>query len=98
MTWYLSLWQSISRFSSNYWPAQQGKAEMSESEHQQIQDDSDIVITDIPGSEQGVSPSFPPIFLLHRFGIILAANDAAHHYFPFLPLASAYERQLAQQL
>jgi hypothetical protein len=35
---------------------------------------------------------------LHRFGIILAANDAAHRYLPFLPLADTYEQKLAQQL
>src|SRR5690242_2070697 len=34
--------------------AQRGKAEMNEPEHEQIQDDSDIVITDIAGSEQNV--------------------------------------------
>jgi hypothetical protein len=34
-------------------------------------------------------------YLLQRFGIILAANDAAHQRWPYLPLASPYARQLA---
>jgi hypothetical protein len=70
---------------------QQGKSEMDESEHEQIQ-------VETPQQNTQFTPAFPAIFLLHRFGVILAANDAAHHYFPFLPLASIYEQKLAQQL
>lgn len=44
-----------------------------------------------------VSP--PPVaYFLYRFGVFLAANDAAHKYWPTMPLADALERQLAQQL
>lgn len=35
--------------------------------------------------------------LLYRFGIILAANSAAHRYWPYLPVADSYEQQLAAQ-
>jgi hypothetical protein len=58
------------------------------------------LVVETPQQDQDAqfSPSFPAIFLLHRFGVILAANDAAHHYFPFLPLASTYEQKLAQHL
>jgi hypothetical protein len=34
-------------------------------------------------------------YLLQRFGIILAANDTAHHRWPYLPLAGPYARELA---
>lgn len=37
-------------------------------------------------------------YCLHRFGILLAANDLAHRFWPYLPLADAYELRLAQQL
>ncbi len=40
----------------------------------------------------------PPNYLLYRFGVLLAANDDAHHIFPTLPLADASEQALAQQL
>ncbi len=43
------------------------------------------------------SPS-PPAYLLHRFGLFLAANAAAHRYWPNLPLADIYEQKLAQLL
>jgi hypothetical protein len=36
--------------------------------------------------------------LLHRFGVMLAANAATHRYWPFLPLADAYEQALARTL
>ncbi len=43
--------------------------------------------------------SSPPLvaYILQRFGVLLAVNSAAHTLFPFLPVASAYEKQLAQQ-
>jgi hypothetical protein len=34
---------------------------------------------------------------MQRFGVLLAVNATAHHLFPFLPVANAYEKQLAQQ-
>jgi hypothetical protein len=37
-------------------------------------------------------------YLLYRFGVTLAANNRAHHLWPQLPMADAYERSLAQQL
>ena len=36
-------------------------------------------------------------YCLLRFGVILAANDTAHSYWPDLPVASAYEKTLAQR-
>ncbi len=41
----------------------------------------------------------PPVvaYVMQRFGVLLAVNSAAHHLFPFLPVANAYEKQLAQQ-
>ena len=35
--------------------------------------------------------------VMQRFGVLLAVNDVAHHLFPFLPVANAYEKQLGQQ-
>ncbi|HEY7340270.1 MAG TPA: hypothetical protein VH591_05285 [Ktedonobacterales bacterium] len=42
----------------------------------------------------------PPMFVLHRFGVALAANAAAAHGLccPALPIADAYEQAIAQQL
>ena len=40
----------------------------------------------------------PVAYCLHRFGILLAANAVAHAYWPSLPVADAYEQQLARQL
>jgi hypothetical protein len=56
------------------------------------------LVVETPHKDSPISSSFPVIFLFHRFGIILAANDAAHRYLPFLPLADTYEQKLAQQL
>lgn len=41
----------------------------------------------------------PPVVacIMQRFGVLLAVNDAAHRLFPFLHVANAYEKQLAQQ-
>ncbi len=48
---------------------------------------------------QGLGSMSPPVaYCLHRFGVMLAANDIAHHYWPSLPVADVYEQQLAQQL
>ncbi len=37
-------------------------------------------------------------YCLHRFGVLLAANDVAHHQWPYLPVVNAREKQLAQRL
>jgi hypothetical protein len=44
--------------------------------------------------------SSPPImaYLLHRFGVLVAANAQAHHLWPFLPVADANEQRIVQQL
>jgi hypothetical protein len=57
-------------------------------------------------AEQGcvveITPSDPnasgPIYLLYRFGVLLAANESAHRTFPSLPQASPAERTAAQRL
>jgi hypothetical protein len=46
---------------------------------------------------QVVAPGAPALFL-ERFGVLLAANDAAHSLWPDLPVADASEQALAQQL
>ena len=43
------------------------------------------------------SPPMLVAYVMQRFGVLLAVNDTAHHLFPFLPVASAFEKQLAQQ-
>ncbi len=42
----------------------------------------------------------PPLLVLHRFGIALAVNDSTEHQLccPMLPVADAYEQQLAQRI
>ena len=50
---------------------------------------------------QGGMPQTPqqtPAYCLHRFGIFLAANKIAHEYFPAMPVADAYEVELARQI
>lgn len=37
-------------------------------------------------------------YCLFRFGVILAANSLAHQYYPYLPVADAYEQNLAKQM
>ena len=49
-------------------------------------------------SSQTAHPSQTPALFLYRFGVLLAANDVAHHYWPTIQLAGAYAQQLAQQL
>lgn len=51
-----------------------------------------------PATPSSSSSSPPVAFYLYRFGVMLAANDQAHHMSPDLPLADIYERKLAQQL
>jgi hypothetical protein len=36
--------------------------------------------------------------ILHRFGVSIAANAAAHQYWPGMPVADAYEQAIAQNL
>ncbi|HJT56506.1 MAG TPA: hypothetical protein VJ761_08425 [Ktedonobacteraceae bacterium] len=43
-------------------------------------------------------PVLPQPYLLHRFGLVIAANAAAHRYWPFLPFADTYEQHLVLQL
>lgn len=43
------------------------------------------------------SPSTRGAYCLYRFGVILAVNKLAHRYWPFLPMADAYEQSLAQR-
>ncbi len=56
-----------------------------------------------PQQSVGLTPTpthSPPlvVYCLHRFGVLLAANDLAHRSWPYLPLADTYEQRLAQQL
>lgn len=60
-----------------------------------------VVVTS--GRVQGARPALiivkPQVaYCLHRFGVLLAANDLAHRQWPYLPLADAYEQGLAYQL
>ncbi len=51
-------------------------------------------------NEDSLSPTPTPspiVYVMQRFGVLLAVNDAAHRLFPFLPVANTYEKQLAQQ-
>ncbi len=49
-----------------------------------------------PSSSVPVSP--PQALCFYRFGILLAANALAHHYWPSLPVANPYEQSLAKHL
>jgi hypothetical protein len=51
-----------------------------------------------PSSSLTPSPSSQVAYYLHRFGVLLAVNNLAHQLWPFLPVANAYEKRLAQQL
>jgi len=60
-----------------------------------------IVISSQPYPDVTPTPTASPApvaYCLHRFGVLLAVNDASHRLWPFLPVADAYERQVAQQL
>ncbi len=58
-----------------------------------------LVIVTIMQDSNATPSSPPPVaYLLHRFGIFLAANGVAHHYWPNLPLADTYEKGVAQSL
>ncbi|HLX56827.1 MAG TPA: hypothetical protein VKR83_07370 [Ktedonobacteraceae bacterium] len=60
-----------------------------------------IQITLQPGSNTEPTPTAAPptvANVIQRFGVLLAVNATAHHLWPFLPVADAYEQQVAQQL
>lgn len=61
------------------------------------------VVVMTPQSGPAMTPTSaasPPLvaYCLHRFGVLLAANDVAQHQWPYLPVANAREKQLAQRL
>ncbi len=57
-------------------------------------------VQDLFGTPTPTSTSSPPIkaYLLHRFGVMVAANAQAHKLWPFLPVADANEQHAIQQL
>jgi hypothetical protein len=60
-----------------------------------------VVITQgrVTGPRPTLTTAKPLVaYCLHRFGVLLAANDIAHRFWPYLPVADAYEQRLAQQL
>jgi len=59
-----------------------------------------VTITQQPASSSSLTPppSSQAAYYLHRFGVLLAVNNLAHRLLPFLPVANAYEKRLAQQL
>jgi hypothetical protein len=61
---------------------------------------ADGCVAAIVPQQQTIPPaSTPPVaYCLYRFGVLLAANTLAHRYWPDLPVADAYEQQLAQQV
>jgi hypothetical protein len=40
----------------------------------------------------------PTANVLYRFGVLYAANDAAHRLLPSLPLVDAHDQQIASQI
>lgn len=64
-----------------------------------------VTTTSIPGNPVGegcllvlTAPTLNPLFLLHRFGVMLAVNNEAQSLGQNLPIADAYERAIAQTL
>jgi len=53
------------------------------------------VVTDNPVTPAPSSST--TAYCLYRFGVLLAANDLAHHYWSSMPLADKYERGLVQR-
>lgn len=49
-------------------------------------------------SQSSASGSAGPAYCLYRFGVLLAVNVQAHHYWPTMPVADAYEQHIVQQL
>jgi hypothetical protein len=52
----------------------------------------------VPGNETPVAANAPEAYILYRFGVLLAATSLAHQWWPNLPVASAYEQGIVQQL
>lgn len=61
---------------------------------------ADGCVAVIVPQQQTVPPASTPqvAYCLYRFGVLLAANALAHRYWPDLPVADAYEQQIAQQV
>ncbi len=59
-----------------------------------------VTVTQQPTPSLSLTPptSSQVAYCLHRFGVLLAVNNLAHRLWPFLPVANAYEKRLAQQL
>ncbi len=59
-----------------------------------------VTITQQPTPSLSLTPptSSQVAYCLHRFGVLLAVNNLAHRLWPFLPVANAYEKRLAEQL
>lgn len=59
-----------------------------------------LAVATIDENDGGLSSPSHPItaYCLHRFGVLLAANNAAHRLWPFMPVADSYEQSLALQL
>ena len=64
------------------------------------QDVADGCVAAIVPQQQHIPPGSTPqvAYCLYRFGVLLAANALAHRYWPDLPMADAYEQQLAEQV
>lgn len=52
----------------------------------------------MPSNVTATRTTLAPAYLLDRFGVILAANQASHEYWSQLPIADKYEQQLTRQL
>jgi hypothetical protein len=59
-----------------------------------------VGVSRVDGGSVKSTINTPPglAYCLLRFGVLLAVNDAAHHFWPNLPLADAFEQNLARQL
>ena len=59
----------------------------------------DCVAQVVPNNQSAKQPRVAqPAYLLHRFGIVVAVNDAARKIWPGIPIADVYERDVALQL
>jgi hypothetical protein len=52
----------------------------------------------IPQQNSPEQPRLPTAYLLYRFGVVVAGNQAAYNYWASQPLADSYERHLVQQI
>jgi hypothetical protein len=64
----------------------------------QVSDGSVIRLANNGRAPVPIIPGNSPALFLERYGVLLAASDAAHQLWPDLPQADAAERQAAQQL